>query len=93
MQSIERLADILEFKREVMNQVPVVSTLLAVLAMTVVAVLLTGSERGRLRGCLLVSLSVASLLLMFATVLDARSCRRYAPRPSRTRGRCRAFWA
>lgn len=71
MQSAERLADILQFKREVMNQVPVVSTLLAVLSMTVAAVLVAAPERGKLRGYLLVTLTIATLLLIFGTILDA----------------------
>src|SRR5262245_6589620 len=71
MQTLENLVDILDFKREVMNQVPVVSTLLAVLAMSVVTVLVAGAERGRLRSYLLVSLTACSLVFLFATVLDA----------------------
>jgi hypothetical protein len=71
MRTLEQLVDILDFKVEVMNQMPLVSTLLAVLAMTVVAVLLAGPERGRLRSYLLVALTGATLVFIFATVLNA----------------------
>jgi len=54
-----------------MSQLIVVSTLLAVLAMTVVAILFTSAERTRLRSCLLVVLTTSTLLLVFGTMLDA----------------------
>lgn len=69
--TIEQLVDILDFKREVMSQLIVVSTLLAVLAMSVVAILFASPERTRLRSALLVVLTTSTLLLVFGTMLDA----------------------
>ena len=71
MNPLDRLIDILQFKREVMNQVPLVSTLLAAIAMTAAAALIAAPERGTLRSSLLVAFTSATLLFIFATVLDA----------------------
>lgn len=71
MHPIDQLVDVLEFKREVMTQLPTVSTLLAVMAMTVVAALISVPERGRLRSSLMVALTTAAMLFVFATILDA----------------------
>src|SRR5262245_29792505 len=71
MDDLDRLVALLDFKREVMNQVPLVSTLLAVLAMSGICVLLAAPERSRLRSNLFVALTIATLLFIFATVLDA----------------------
>ncbi len=67
----EQLVTALEFKREGISQLPIVSTLLAALAMGGVTALITSQERGRLRAWLLVSLMVASLIFVFATVVGA----------------------
>lgn len=69
--SLEQLVDILQFKTEVMSQVPVVTTLLAGVAASCALVLAGGPERSRLRGALLAVFTVSALVFVFATVLDA----------------------
>ena len=68
--TLEQLVTILDFKRDEMSQMLLVSTLMAVVAMSVVVVLVSGSERGKLRSVLLVSLTASSLIFIFATMLD-----------------------
>lgn len=71
MSDTARLLYALDFKREVMVQLPLVSTLLAAVAMTVAAVILSAGERSRLRGHLLVALGASTLVFILATVLSA----------------------
>lgn len=71
MYTLEQLVDTLDFKREVMTQVPLVSTLLAGLAMSGVLVLISSHERSRLRSWLLILLTISSLVFILTTVLDA----------------------
>jgi hypothetical protein len=61
----------MDYKREVMSQMLLVTTLLAVLAMSGVAAIIAAPERGRLRSFLMASLIVSTLAFIFATVLDA----------------------
>lgn len=71
METLEHLLDVLDYKREVMSQMLLVTTLLAVLAMSGVAAIIAAPERGRLRSFLLAVLIVSTLAFIFATVLDA----------------------
>ena len=68
--TLDELVTILDFKRDEMSQMLLVSTLMAVVAISVVVVLVSGAERGRLRSTLLVSLTASSLIFIFATMLD-----------------------
>lgn len=70
MADIELMRAVLEFRREVNAQVPIVSTLLAAVAMTGAACVLPPSERSRLRTVLLVAFAGATLLFVFTTVLS-----------------------
>jgi hypothetical protein len=71
METLEHLLDVLDYKREVMSQMLLVTTLLAVLAMSGVVAIIATPERGWLRSFLLATLVVSTLAFIFATVLDA----------------------
>ena len=69
--SLEQLSDLLAFRQEVMNQMLLVSTLMAVMALTGAGVILAGSQRGPFRATLLVGFVASTLLFTFSTILDA----------------------
>jgi ABC-type transport system involved in multi-copper enzyme maturation permease subunit len=70
MSTVDDLCRVLDFKREAVGQLPVASTLLAGIAMAGVALLLSSTERGRLRSYLVTMFSIATLVFVFATILS-----------------------
>ncbi len=68
---LDQLVQLLEFRRDAMGQILIVSTLLAAMAMSGLVYLLADKERGRLRSALVISLTCATLLFLFGTILDA----------------------
>lgn len=70
MQASDVVREVFEFRRHELAIVPVLSTLLAGIAFTAASVLVASAERGKLRSYLIVSLTVSTLVLIFATVLD-----------------------
>lgn len=71
MADIETLRAVLEFRRDVNAQVPIVTTLLAGVAIAGATAVLSNAERSRLRTTLLVAFAGASLLFVFTTVLSS----------------------
>ncbi len=67
----DQLVELLQFRREAMNQLLIVGPLLAGLAMGSAAIILSSAERGRLRAGLLIAFIASTLIFIFATALDA----------------------
>jgi hypothetical protein len=71
MDAAARVEAVLSFKREVMVQAPIVSTLLAAIAMTGFVGVLALPGSSKLKSRLLVAYGGSTLLLIFATVVAA----------------------
>ena len=71
MPTTDQLLTALDFKREEMVQLLLVFTLLAMIAMSIVMVLLSTHERSRLRSFLFITLTCSTLLFILATIVDA----------------------
>jgi hypothetical protein len=70
-QRLAHLNDLVDYKREALKQLLIVSTIFGAFSVSGVVALLTGELRGRLRTFLFVALCIASLAFIFGTSLDA----------------------
>ncbi|MDX9912746.1 MAG: hypothetical protein RBS39_13035 [Phycisphaerales bacterium] len=70
MHELDGLRQLFEFRRQELALVPILSTLLAGVAITAAAVLLGGAERSRLRAYLVFGFTASTLVLIFGTLID-----------------------